>query len=202
MQRVSEYKGIKLSNIPSVNLREQFYNHYHMVKSKDFAKTIQNWKPGQPIDTPYISWFYWPEQFFTFLTQLSIVGVESYVCSAAHHELGARGLLKANIEQINNPFSKKGKGGTAVKYYKEIPALIPDVLNLHDYDSNLWAEVLIFYKSIRNPLFHGKQLDTKDINDLINIFELLASIYSWIDSWHNPDNIIPGSSWVTQLKRT
>lgn len=202
MQKVSEFGDIPLSNIPSGNLREQFYNHYHMVKSQEFAESISSWKPGVPIDTPYISWFYWPEQFFTCLTQLSIMGVESYTCSAAYHELGIRGKLKENIKFVRDPFLLKGERGTASKFYKLLPALVSNDITLPEYDSNLWRDVKLFYRSMRNPLFHGNQLDTKQITDLIAIFELLADIYAWIDSWHSPDSVIPGTGWVTKLKRT
>ena len=202
MQGVSEFKNIKISNVPTQNLREQFYNHYHMVKSDDFINEIKNWKSGEPIRTVYISWYYWPDQFFTFLTQLSIIGLESYVSSAVYHELGMDGRIVENMKYIKNPFSIPGEKGTANKYYKLMPALYSECITLPNCNPELWEELKVFYRSIRNPLFHGKQLDTSDPKDLINIFEFLADVYEWIDGWHNPDNIIPGSSWVTKLNRT
>ena len=195
------YKGISVSNIPTHNLREQFFNHYHMVKSQEFQEAISNWEPGKHIVTPYVAWFYWPDQFMTFLTQLSIVGLESYICAAAFHELGMRGRLKENIEYIRNPFSIPGEKGTASKYYNLMPTLIDESIPLSTYDSSLWGEVKAFYKEVRNPLFHGKQLERPTTRDLITIFELLASIYAWIDGWHDPNQIIPGSGWFTNLHR-
>jgi hypothetical protein len=197
-----ELKNIKLSNIPSHNLREQFYNHYHLVKSDEFIDEIKNWQAGKAIKTIYISWYEWPDQFFTFLTQLSVIGLESYVSTAVYFELGRDGRLSENIKYIKDPFSIPGEKGTAAKLYKLMPALYSENITLPNYNPRLWEELKIFYKFIRNPLFHGKQLDTSNPEDLIEIFEFLADIYVWIDSWHSPDSIIPGSNWVTKLNRT
>jgi hypothetical protein len=202
VQRVSEFEGIKISNIPLGNLREQFYNHYHLVKSKEFESAVTNWGPGTSIDTQYLSWHYWPDQFFTYLTQTSILGVEAYVVGATYFALGNLGKLKENIEYLRDPFSIPGGGGTALKYYKALPGLVTDEIALPNVNSILWENVRRFYREIRNPLFHGNQLDTNNPADLTKIFELLADIYGWIDTWHDPNNIIEGSGWYTKLRRT
>ena len=202
MQDGSKFKSIKLSNIPSYNLREQFYNHYHLVKSDEFANEIVNWKTGRSLETNEFSWHSWPDQFFTLLTQMSLIGLESYVCTAVHFELGAIGRLDENIRFIKDPFSIPGDKGTAAKYYKLMPALYSKKITLPQCNPELWEELKTFYRDIRNPLFHGKQLDTSNPDDLILVFELLADVYEWIDSWHNPDQIISGSNWFTKLTRT
>ncbi len=202
MQTITEFKGIKLSNIPLGNLREQFYNHYHLVKSKEFAEGITKWKSGTPINTPYLSWHYWPDQFFTYLSQMSIVGVEAYVVGAVYFTLGTMGKLKENINFLRDPFSIPGDRGTASKYYRLLPALAADEIALPNMNPNLWEDVRLFYREIRNPLFHGNQLDTSKPADLVAIFELLADIYGWVDTWHDPHKVIPGSGWYTKLQRT
>ncbi len=201
MQKVSEFHGIKLSNIPLYNLREQFYNHYHMVKSGEFANQISEF-PEAPVNTPYLEWHYWPNVLFTYLTQQSIMGVEAYLTGAVYDVLGQSGRLRENIDYLRNPFSLPGEKGTAAKYYKLMPSLFSKEISLPHMNSQLWGDVRVFYKEVRNPLFHGMQLDTNSPSDLIRIFELLADIYEWVDTWHNPDNIIMGSSWFTKLNRT
>jgi hypothetical protein len=202
LQKTTNFKGIKICNVPTHNVRAQFFNHYHIVKSDEFRNEIKNWEPEKPIETPYISWYYWPDQFFTFLTQLSVIGLEAYANSAVHYELGMAGRMQENIQYIRNPFSIPGESGTAAKYYKLMPALFSNEISLPECNPQLWEDVKIFYKEIRNPLFHGAQLDTSNVDDLIKIFELIADIYQWIDSWHEPEKIIQGSSWFTNFDRT
>jgi hypothetical protein len=122
------------------------------------------------------------------------MGLESYVIGATYFELGARGTLKDNLPYLRDPFSIPGDKGTAAKYYKLLPALAEESFSLPNSDEALWGEVKCFYKELRNPLFHGSQLDTQKQEDLVAVFELLASVYGWIDSWHDPNTIIPGSS--------
>lgn len=201
MQTTTRCQNIKLSNIPSHNLRVRFYNHYHMVKSNDFAEGVRNWKSGRSIETDSLSWHSWPDELFTFLTQTSLIGLESYVSTAVYFELGAQQRLAENIDFIKDPFSIPGEKGTAAKYYRLMPGLYSESITLPNCNPELWLELKKFYKDIRNPLFHGKQLDTSDPDDLVKIFELLADVYEWIDGWHNPDALIPGSGWFTRLTR-
>ncbi|NOX77215.1 MAG: hypothetical protein GXP17_11525 [Gammaproteobacteria bacterium] len=202
MPTESKFRSIKLVNVH--NHRSQFFNHYHMVKSDDFARQIESWQPDKPvIETPYLSWYYWPSEFFTFLTQLSIIGLESYVIGAVYEELGIRGVLNEHIKYLKKPRTIPGARGlgTAGINFNLMPALISDELSLKNVNVNLWEEIELFYKEIRNQIFHGMQLDTQNLNEIIPIFELLADVYEWIDSWHNPNDVIPGSDWFTKLDR-
>jgi hypothetical protein len=202
LEHISKFGNIKLSNIPLLNLRSKFFNHYHAVKSTEFADSMKKWKAGAGIGMPYFTWYSSPEELFTYLCQASIIGLECYVTGAVYLVLGRLGLLKDNIRFVKNPFSIPGRGGTAVKYYKQLPGLASDEITLPYLNPKLWADVQIFYTEFRNPLFHGMQFESSDPKDIIAVFELLADIYEWIDAWYDPELIFKGSSWSTKLKRT
>jgi hypothetical protein len=165
--------------------------------------SLKQWKPGDIIETEYITWHYWLDQFYTFIAQNIIVGVESYLPAAVQFELGARGQLNEEImSYIRDPFRIKKKGGTAKKYYVLLPEYLSPDITLDKYNPKLWNEVCLFYRTLRNPIFHGMQFDTQDSKYIIFVLELVADIYGWIDSWHNPDSMVPGNSWFTELDRT
>ncbi len=163
---------------------------------------MNKWRPGNGIKMPYMVWYSSPEELFTYLSQTSIIGVECYVTGAVYLALGRLGRLKKNIQYVKNPFSIPGKGGTAVKYYRLLPGLASEDITLPKANPKLWADVRIFYSEFRNPLFHGVQFSSKDPKNIISVFEILADIYEWIDSWYNPDLIIKGSTWFTKFDRT
>lgn len=202
MQKESKFNSIKLVNVH--NHRSQFFNHYHMVKSESFARQIKDFREDRPIETPYLAWYYWPSELFTFLTQLSIIGQEAYVTSAVYEELGQRGTLSENVKYLRNPRSIPGARGmgTAGVNLNLLPALVSEEFSLKNVNIDCWNEAEIFHKEIRNPLFHGMQLDTQNVNELIVIFELIADVYEWVDSWHDPNDVIPGNDWFTKLDRT
>jgi hypothetical protein len=194
---------VPLSNIPLGNLRAQFFNNYRLFNDEGFLKRLRAWKPGEPIETPYITWHYWIDQFYTFMLQHAVVGLESYVPGALRFELGCRGMLKGDkLEYSRNPFSIPGKAGTAKRYYVLLPRLLEPSLGLDAAQPRLWERVRQFYESVRNPIFHGKQLDTHDPQYVREAFELLADVYAWVDAWHNPDDVIPGQGWFTKIRQT
>ena len=201
MQVTSKFKDIKLTNVPHGNLREQFFNHYHMVKEGQYKKQLSAWHEKKVIETPYLIWCYWPEAFATHLVQQTITGVESYLSGAVYDVLGFSGRLNENLEFLRDPFSIPGERGTAAKLYKLLPALYSNEITLPKRNQKLWEDVRLFYREIRNPIFHGMQFEDGSDVYLLHSFELIADIYEWIDGWHNPDLVIPGSSWYTKLRR-
>lgn len=206
MQNHDNSFGVPLCRFPLINLRTQFFRHYHLFKDKKFLESLRLSEPGTPIETPYITWYYWTDQFYTFIVQHAVIGVEAYLTGAVFHELGKRGELSPErLQWIRNPFKMKGarksKEGTATKYYALLPSLVSPEIALDKVNPALWEKVSLFYQELRNPLFHGWQIDSNDPVHVVKIFELLADVYGWIDSWHNPDDIIPGISGFTKLNR-
>lgn len=158
-----------------------------------------NWKPNNPIFTPYLIWNYWIEDFYTYMIQTSILGVESYVKGAVHLELGKRNKIKENYKYFRNPYNIPGSGGTVNKYFNLLPSLIGEEFSL-ERNEILWNETRMFYNKIRNPIFHGNKFGSISYESFIEILCFIVSLYEWIDSWHNPEELIKGTGYFTKFK--
>jgi hypothetical protein len=181
MQERSETFGIVLNNIPLINLRNEFTRYYNALNEKDFTDQFKG--EIKPVKTPYMMWFGMPDDLITLILQKVISGIESYLPGAVYSELGIRGRLKENIESIRNPFLLKGRG-TVENYFHLLPGLISEEISLKKSDIALYKKTKAFYQEIRNPIFHGCQLEGQNIMGAKRVFEYLAEVYCWIDSWH------------------
>lgn len=92
-------------------------------------------------------------------------------------------VTETTREHILNPFSIKGRGGTAEKYYNKLPALVDPSYSLKISDPVLWNEVQVFYNGTRNKIFHGYLLNTSDPKVLQPYFELFRRLFLWMDTW-------------------
>ena len=130
-------------------------------------------------------WFGIPDDLMTLLLQRAILGVESYLPAALMYASAQLGVASKEVfAKLHDPF---GLGGRTLvsNLYHRMPAVVHAELSLQYLDQELYDKNLIFYKSIRNPLFHGKQLHDTNIDALRNAFDHIARIYEWIDYWHN-----------------
>jgi hypothetical protein len=182
MQKRSETFGVTLSNIPHINLRNEFARYYNALKEDEFIAQFEG--TIKPIKTPYMIWFGMPDDLITFILQRAILGVESYLSGAVYIELLGRGFLKINLHLLRNPFGLGGKG-TVENFYHRLPSLIDKTYSLKLYNNELFQKTVIFYKEVRNPIFHGNNLSNRDIKGLRRLFDYLFEIYAWIDNWHD-----------------
>ena len=107
-------------------------------------------------------------------------------------EAARRGCLeRGDSEFLENPY-KLGGRGTVDNYYHRLPSQLCKDFSLKIYDKPLWDKNINFYRQIRNPIFHGKEIESKSIDGLLQAYIHIQELYNWVDSWHNPDNIIPG----------
>jgi hypothetical protein len=44
-------------------------------------------------------------------------------------------------------------------------------------------------------------LDGKNIDGVFEVFDMLASVYEWIDSWHNAEDYMKGASSLTGIRK-
>lgn len=188
MEKRSETFSLKLSNIPLINLRNEFTRYYKALTDEAFLSQFKG--AIRPIDTPYMTWYGMPDDLITIILQRAILGIESYLPGAVFHELGIRGLLKNNIHLLRNPFQLGGRG-TVENFYHELPMLVDKAYSLKSYNPQLFNKTVLFYKEVRNPVFHGHNLSDRDIGGLKRIFDYLSEIYTWIDSWHDFSSLFP-----------
>ena len=172
-----------LSNIPIINLRKEFDAHFRLLGSEKFL--IQLYDYSIPVELPSFKWTGLPDNLLTLMLQRAILGVESYLGAAVEYELTEQQCLTDEIkEKLNNPFRLGGRG-TADNFYNKLPGLVSDSYQLSKSDSQLYKKIREFYKLFRNPLFHGYQLSGATPAQMICAFELIRSIYIWIDRWYS-----------------
>jgi hypothetical protein len=185
--------GLSLANIPIINLRAEFFRHRSLLHKPDTPARFR--LSSGPIETPYFTWYGMPHELLTWLLVRAVMGIEAYLPFAVLSAAGEYGVLTTRIATgCHAPFSLSRR--TADAYYNRLPALLHSGLALSVRDGRLWAWISGFYPAVRNPLFHGSQLDGPQISSMAAIFNRFAEVYQWIDSWYSPPRWmnIPGAS--------
>jgi len=182
MQKHCKDFCVTLGNIPIINLRNEFACYYGLFNDEKFLSQFQ--KNIGPFETPYMTWNGMPDDLITLILRKIIVGLESYLPGAVYIELGFMGRLQDKLDIIRDPYKLKGEG-TVDNYYHRLPSLVDEKCSLKIADTTLWAKTKIFYRDIRNPLFHGYNIERQNMEGVKNIFAHIASLYEWIDSWHD-----------------
>jgi len=187
MQKRSEAFGLTLDNIPIINLRNEFARYYNALKDDRFLSQFGGGL-DRPIKTPYMIWYGMDDDLITIILQRAILGIESYLSGAVYFELGMKSQLKNNIHLLKNPFDLGGRG-TVENFYHRLPALVDEKNSLKSFSQDLFQKTVLFYKEVRNPVFHGHNISGGNIRGLRRVFDFLAEVYAWIDSWHNLSEI-------------
>lgn len=184
--------GLQFSNIPTINLRMEFKNTYAYVFSDRAATALK--PPIQAVEMPMFVWRGMPDDLMTLLLQRAILGVEAYLPTALKYVSAQLGVASKELfAKLNDPFSLGGRT-VAANIYHRMPTAVHAELSLQHLDQELFDKNLRFYKSVRNPLFHGEQLHDTNVEALRLAFDHIARIYEWIDYWHNPELHIKGGS--------
>ncbi|MHB8535767.1 MAG: hypothetical protein ACYDBW_10025 [Sulfuricaulis sp.] len=179
-----EFVGMEIKNIPIINLRKEFEDYLGRFRQEAFRQAVFNCAV-EPIRLKNFTWNGLPHDLLTTMLQRSVVGLECYLCAAVHFELSkSQRLTKESEDAIENPFSLARKAVVAL--YEKLPALIDPSLKLSQHKQQLYSSVKTFYKTVRNPIFHGGQvtLSTENYGRVVSAFELIAAVYDWIDTWY------------------
>ncbi len=178
-------QGLKLGNIPLYNLLREFFVWNKQIRAQDFR---QQFAVGyaKPISTPLLIWAGDPGDLLTLILQRAILGLESYVAASVWIELGQSGRLTPELNtMVKNPFTiPSRKRGTAFCYYNALPELIDPKYAMEKANGPLWREVKDFYKSVRNKILHGSQIESSDPEVLCAPFDMFRKTYDWVDTWH------------------
>ncbi len=170
----------------------EFSGTYAYVFSDAAAAALK--PPIKAVEAPMFVWYGMPDDMMTLLLQRAILGVEAYLPAALMYVSSQLGIASKELfAKFHDPFSLGGRT-VAANIYHRMPAAVHPELSLQYLDQELFDRNLQFYKSVRNPLFHGKQLNDTKIDDLRLAFDHIARIYEWIDSWHDPELHIKGGS--------
>lgn len=187
MSKDDDIFGLKLINIRIGRTRIEF-NYYYKFVSDKYAEEVVKPSFREPIRLPNMLWLGLPEDLFTLLIQRAILGIESYLRTSVMYQTAICGKLTPTLaEKLRNPFSFGG-GGTVENFYHKLPAQIDSNLSLKIFNPDLYDRNILFYRNVRNPLFHGRQLSESNIPAIRATFNHLHKLYEWIDSWH-PENL-------------
>jgi hypothetical protein len=174
--------GLRLMNIPTLNLRYEFQDIRMSVSDDAFVSQLG--EPGPHLLAP-LKWAFSRDAYMTLLLQRTILGLEAYLPSAVLYEATARGRpLRETLDLTKNPFRLGGRG-TAENYYNRLPALVEPDVALSNARPALWPVTSAFYQQVRNPIFHGDQLFEVSVDAFRKALDLISGLYEWVDSWHS-----------------
>jgi hypothetical protein len=140
-----------------------------------------------------------PEDLFTLMLQRAVLGIESYLPSALRTVAAQLGSITHELcVQLDDPFALGGKQAVTNIYHR-MPQLVHPELSLKFCDESLYERTRIFYREVRNPLFHGEQLADPTIEAIRCAYTHLAALYDWMDGWHDPDWFMKGFAAVSGL---
>lgn len=187
-QAPSKPFGLEVQPLLVWNVRLEFNEMRAFVQQVDDPLVLE--KLEVHLLTP-IRWGLSERAFLTLLLQRAILGIEAYLPYALLHEAAARRKLDYRTLRrfCDDPFRLRGRG-LAENLYNRLPMLAERDLALRRSCPVLWKRVQPFYRRVRNPIFHGKQLATGAVVPVRKAFALFGDLYSWIDSWHE----FPGKS--------
>lgn len=118
------------------------------------------------------------EALLSLLVQRGILGLEAYVPIVV--EMDAMETGRFEEAQVVRHLRSQG-GDTVRRIYHTIPSAVDELKSLLEYDAPTYNLIHDFYKSIRNPLFHGCEFSTSTEN-VLEVFRLFRRVYSWADS--------------------
>lgn len=196
--RQDELFGLNFSNIPTMNLREEFNQTYTFVFSEEAIRALK--PPIEAIETPLFTWFGMPDEMFTLLLQRAILGVEAYLPFALKFKAAQIGTATEELfAKLDNPFSF-GDRRAVTNIYHLMPAEIHSDLSLQHVDKALYERTQRFYSQVRNPLFHGCELQNTDVGAMRRVFDHVAKVYEWVDGWYDPELVMKGFGHVTGIR--
>jgi hypothetical protein len=174
--------GLQFSNLPIVNARTEFDHHLKLLRNSEFRESLH--AILNPVVLPEITWRGLPYGALTFMLQRAILSLEACVGAAVDGELRKRKVPTAEEEEwLRDPNKIPGQRGMAQMFYNNLPGLVDPAFQLQVVDPALWRNVYRFYREVRNPLFHGDQLSIGPSEPVLEIFEMLNTVYSWMDLW-------------------
>jgi len=191
--------NLSLRLVPLINLRIEVSTYLGLFRQEAFLRQFVNRRANDPINTPYESWYGRSQLFLTRVLRTCILNIESAVCTCTYLAASFHTILDERIrEAVNNPFSLQGKT-TPINVYDRLPGLISEKYMLSRSDPDLWREVKVFYREIRNPLFHGKELEHDDPLPVRETLNLILRIFDWLDSWFDLNQLLKNGRQVAEI---
>ena len=97
MMRTAKHFGLQFSNIPLINLRNEFNAVYEALHAPHFQQSLLTHQ--EPTYLPILDWHGFKNELVSFLMQRSIQGIECYLCGSVFNVLGLSGRLTPEINK-------------------------------------------------------------------------------------------------------
>lgn len=186
MNRGPHLQDPPLSRRPLNLIRYEFQRFRETLSDPCFSNQLDD--EELPATLPGFTWYGYRDDLMTLLVQRAILGVEGYLPFALRDELAKRGEMTSQLQQaIENPHTCEGNT-LATNLFRFLPEkVLGEEKSLYAWEKPLYDQVCEFYQEVRNPLFHGSQFSSHELELAKASYELLAGIYEWIDDWHPPN---------------
>lgn len=183
----TSFFGLTLSSMPIISVRLDFNSLLAIFRNEVFRRQFKGYQ-GKPIPvkTHYFTWHGRPNTLLTYLLRDAIVSVEGAVSNAVFVEALHRGIMTNELlEATKNPFSLRlRKRGTAACVYNGLPELIDSSFQMEISNPALWDRVQVFYREVRNPIFHSFEVASDDPDPVWQCLEFIWEVFQWLNSWH------------------
>jgi hypothetical protein len=174
-----------------LNAREEFNITLALFRNQHFLDHFRSARPPVAIRLSYGQWTGRRNLVLTQLLREATVGLESSVSSAVFAlGLSLGKLDQAMVDATRNP--TKLSPSVAGSVYNGLPKLIDPGFMLTRRNAPLWKQIHAYYEEIRNPLFHGYELESDDPGPVLACLEMIWAVYQWINSWCPPDVLLEG----------
>ena len=170
---------LETANIPIINVQQELRYYHSLLQDKGFRTRFANVR--EPIDIGHIVWRGLPKDLLTYFVQRGVLAVEASLDAAVEYQAQAE-------HRFDDEFRRKRStvwngGGSATVYYNRLPGLLSDRYKLCNSNRELWDRTKQFYSELRNPLFHGSQLYHPRPESVLQAFDFLTELFTWIDTW-------------------
>lgn len=177
---MKNFPELKSSNIPIINLLGRFITRYNDFHRQEIIDYFDSHKHKLLKDKKFY-FFQFPNEFLSFILRDIILYFESYLkynlWSTAHAK-----KRKDVLALVKNPSMADREVAKAA--FHTIPSKVDSAFSLKVHKESLYEYMLRFYKDIRNPLFHGNQLNPGvDIHDFVKVLDVYKELYLWVAHW-------------------
>jgi hypothetical protein len=170
---------LQTSNIPIINVQQELTYYHSLRQDETFRARFANVR--EPIDIGHIVWRGLPKDLLTYCVQRGILAIEASVDAAVEYQAQVEGRFDDEFRRARS--TVWNSGGSATVYYNRLPGLLSDRYKLCNNNRELRDRTKQLYSELRNPLFHGSQLYHARPESVLQAFDFLRELLTWIDTW-------------------
>lgn len=170
-----------ISNIPLVNLRQEFMGYHVAFERKDIEEIMQ--RNLKSFSVPFgLLPVHRKETLMTLILQRVILGFEAFYKGAVFCIFGMRGADSETLKSLRRNPMQYGRGYCNAAFAR-IPGHLKESYRLDRSNADLFERVSAFYKEVRNHLFHGCEFSSLKIEEFRDFLRMYKDLYDWVCDW-------------------